>query len=347
VGDVRRRARWWLCAGMAAGLMGLPACREGSGTDIPPTAETEPEVQRSYSSVCELGGGSVMCGVRLSVNKVSATVADRIELVMEAAAPSGVRVEWPEIGAALGGLDVLGVEEASFSPGDGRVGERRVVLLEAFLPGDRELPRMEVRFVDAGGASCVVATEAVKIAVASLLEGEAGAGAEPALRGVVEPEPEGTPWWVWGAGAVVVLGVAGLTALALRRRGGRAPVALTPYAAAMKRLGELEASGVEEATVGSYCAALGETLRQYLPGALGLPARDRTTEELMAEVGDDATVNTARVREVLTRLDEVSFGGSRSGVAESLELRDAVHKLVMGIQAGRTALATGGVRDGV
>lgn len=302
----------------------------------------EPQTQRIYRATCEFGGKPAACEVRMSVSRVTATVADRIEILLEARVPEGVRVEWPEMPLA-GAFNVLGGEDtgpvllAPEGGGPRRVGVRRAVLLEPFLPGDREIGRMEVGLVSSAGESCVITTEPVKIEVASLIEGEPS---EPGLRGVVEPEPERVAWWVWAVGGASVVALACAFALVLRRRKPREPEALTPYAAAMKRLAELEGSS-ETGDVSAYCAVLADTLRVFVAGTMGLPPADRTTEQLIAELGDQPAVNVTSLREVLVRLDEASFGGGAIPVGEAHELRDKVHKLIVGLQAMRTASESG------
>ena len=332
---------------MCAAVLSLSSCGDRSspsgsspasdarGSSIPP----EPELQRSYATDCTFGGRVERCTLRLWVNKANATVADRLTFVMEAGAPTGVAVRWPDTAGLFAETDVLSVEdERTVDPAaPARFVERRVILLEPFLPGDRAVPAMPISYVGGGGASCTITSDPFTISVTSLLHGDAAN--EPELRDVVEPEPAPKAWWIWPLAGLGVLTLAGLTALVLRRRGRATAEPLTPYGAAMKRLKELE-----EAAPGDHAqhaAALGDTLRRYVSGVVGIGPRDRTTEELMSELGDAPTINVESVRETLTRLDELSFAGASVGAPEVHELRDRVYKLVMGIQAGYAARAGG------
>lgn len=354
---MRRRGWMWRWIGPACAALVLPlsAVAQESAKPAPATPTTPPtaapdssapEVERTYRTTCEFGLKDNTCEVRLTVSKAAATVADRIEVILEARVPEGIKVEWPEIKESLGGLNVLGVEnQPSVTLGVGepesakRELVRRVVLLEPFLPGEREIPAMEVRFVGAGGAACKITTESVKIQINSLLSGEAK---DPELRGIVEPKPVGTAWWVWAAGGGGVLVLASVAALALSRRRRRPEPPLTAYGTAMKRLEELEESGMlGEGKTSEYCTVLGETLRAFVGATMGLPEADRTTEQLMAELGSQPSVNISALGELLAGLDEASFAGAPIGVGEAQELRDKVHKMVVGMQAMRTAAETG------
>jgi hypothetical protein len=341
-----RRVMWTMMVlAAAAGIAALPCASfaQEDSSSSPPTAVANPagpEVERTYRTTCEVGGRDVVCEVRLTVSKAAATVADRIEMVLEARVPDGVKVEWPKIEKSLGGLDVLGVEdEAPVAVGRGDSGApkrelvRRVVLLEPFLPGEREIPQLEAKFSGAG--ACRIVTEPVRVEVTSLIEGEPK---EPELRGVVEPKPETTAWWVWAAAGAGTVLLAGVVFAALRMGGKKLAPPLTPYGAAMKRLEEIEEEGMlAEGKTSEYGAALGETLRVYVSGAMGLRAGDRTTEQLLVELGSQPSVNIASLQELLGRLDEVSFAGASVSVGEAQELRDRVHKMIVGMQAVRAA----------
>lgn len=338
------RVCWAVVAVSITPLM-LASCgeRDASSTSPPPSSsaatDQQPEIERSYSTDCDFGGRVERCTLRLGVNKANATVADRITLVMEAGAPTGVTVRWPEPTDLFTEADVLSVEdERSVDPaGAARVVERRVILVEPFLPGDRDVPAVSVGFAGVGGALCTINTDPFTITVTSLLAD--AALDEPELRDVVEPPPARGPWWIWPLAIAGGLTLAGLTAFAIRRRGARKVEPLTPYAEALRRLKELEeAPPVNPAEI---AATLGDTLRRYVAGVLNMEPKDRTTEELMSEIGDAPTINVASVQAVLARLDEVSFAGASVATPEVHELRDRVYKLVTGIQAGYAADAGG------
>ncbi len=347
-----RRGMFVIVAAMGIAGMTCASPAQEVASSNPPTAATSsvgPEVERTYRTTCEVGGRDVVCEVRLTVSKAAATVADRIEVVLEARVPEGVKVEWPKIETSLGGLDVLGVEDdAPVAVGQGDTGAprrelvRRVVLLEPFLPGPREIPSLEAKFSGAG--ACRIVTEPVKVEVTSLIEGEP---TEPELRGVVEPTPETTAWWVWAAAGAGTVLLAGIVVVALRMGGKKQAPPLTPYGAAMKRLQEIEEGGMlAEGKTSEYGAALGETLRVYVSGSMGLAAADRTTEELLVELGSQPSVNIASLQDLLGRLDEVSFAGAGVSVGEAQELRDRVHKLIVGMQAVRSAAEAEALKGG-
>jgi hypothetical protein len=302
-------------------------------------APPEAEVQRESSSTCDIGGVPQRCVVRVRLSKAAATVADRLELVVEAEGPEALRVEWPrelDAPASIAGLTVLAHDESVSSPAPGRRLERRAFALEAFLPGARELAGLEVRFVGPGGGVCTLGTEALRIEVASVLPAGEGDVAAPELRGLVSLPPEPTAWYVWVGAGAGVFAVATIAAVAVRRRGRATQVVVSPYEQALARLKRLEEAGVADEPA-RYAGELGETLRAYIPAALALTARDRTTDELLAELPADPALNGVQLRETLVRLDEVAFGDAPAAGAELMEIRDRVYGTIVALQARRNA----------
>lgn len=300
-------------------------------------ARPDAEIERQVSSTCTLSGVPQACSVRTRLDKASPTVADRVELVLEAACPSDLTVDWPaeltDVGT-IAGMHVLTHDERSSTGPDSRAVHQRTYILEPFLPGARTIPPLEFRFRNAAGASCTLRTEAIELSVPSVLP--EGTPPEPELRGFIDPPPARTPWWIWAGAGAALLGVAGVTAVALRRRAAAPPRILTPYEQALARLQELDRHGPGAAPA-SYAGSLGETLRSFIPSAFALPPRDRTSDELLRDLAAEASLNAAHLAETLGRLDEIAFGGSPTSDAELLELRDRVYTQVVAIQALRSS----------
>ena len=174
-------------------------------------------------------------GVRLelSLDRESLTTAESVLLRLEIECAEDDEVEFPVAQDGIGEFAL--VEEARLPDrlrDGGLVVRGREYVLQPFLPGEYEVPALEVTLNE----SSQVSTEPVKLAVRSVLDNPQSAE----LRDISEPVDIPVPWWWW-----VVLGLALAFALAgmawwwKRRRSARyAPRHVPPHEAA---LAELEA----------------------------------------------------------------------------------------------------------
>jgi hypothetical protein len=154
-----------------------------------------------------------------------------------------------------------------------------------YRPGEREIPVFGVPWVQiVTGQRGVLASEAASVMIAPIIP-----GGNPTLRDIREPEPSPWPGWWWLL--LVPVGLAGW--LLLRRRRsvgppvavpvpGAPPVPLDPYHVALARLAEIEREewAARGAVERHYEAAV-DTLREYLESAEDVPARERTSTELL------------------------------------------------------------------
>ena len=190
-----------------------------------------------------------------------------------------------------------------------------------FRPGKREIPAFGVPWVQVvTGHRGTVASETAEVEIVPVLP-----GGNPTLRDIRElertPGPGPLPLAVLGAS------LAALAAWGLRRRRRRAPppvpaapaeapaAAREPYAAALERLLALERSAGGEAPVDAWYAAVADTLRDYLESAEDIPARERTTSELLWTLPPRLSEGGLRrlTGEVLAEADLVKFARRRPG----------------------------------
>jgi hypothetical protein len=200
-------------------------------------------------------------------------------------------------------------------------------VIALYRPGKRALPVFGVPWIQiVTGQRGMVTHEPVDIEVAS----ELPAG-NPALRDIREPDSPrglGPLWAVLGAA-----GAAALVWLVTRRRARRrfpepeaaAPPPPTPppphpIAVALARLDQLETEReVGHGDVARHYQAVADALRDYLEAEAGLPARERTTTELLwslpprfAEAG-----LRRRVQDLLGDADLVKFARLRPASGEA------------------------------
>jgi hypothetical protein len=198
----------------------------------------------------------------------------------------------------------------------------------------REIPSFGVPWVQiVTGHRGIVTTAPATVEIVPVL-----APGNPTLRDIREPEPSRGPGLLLiAAGAAVAATVAWLAARRRRHRGSALPVLppepappappATPYQQALARLAGLEASppAVQEA-MAPYYEAVADVLRGYLEAAEGLPARERTTSELLWALppGLGEAGLRRRLQDLLGEADLVKFARGRRGPAEAAAcLREA------------------------
>ena len=230
------------------------------------------------------------------------TVGDPLWATVRAFGPSGTYLLPESVVAAYGArpeLAVLGSERR-----DGQLRLR----LALFRPGDVVLPTVEARVATAEGETLAVPVVSDTFRIASVL-----APGDTLLADIkpLWPTP-GIPPWVWLAlAAAAALAVAALWWWRRRRRARGAPEAAAaagdPYAEARRRL---EALATEPPTPAERILAAGEigdALRDYLAGAWGTSARERTSLEILGTLPDPLAASRAALGSVLSEIDLAKF----------------------------------------
>ncbi len=222
------------------------------------------------------------------------------------------------------GVRVLSVER--LRRGADRVFTGRAVIA-LYRPGEREVPSFGVPWVQiVTGHRGIVTTTPATVEIVPVL-----APGNLTLRDIREPEPRPGPGFLLIAAGAAGGALAGWLAVRRRRPARPAlapapeptapPPSATPYGQAIARLSELEASAPAEGdALAPYYEAVADVLRGYLEAAEDLPARERTTSELLwalpprlAEAG-----LRRRLQDVLGEADLVKFARARPGPAEAL-----------------------------
>jgi len=222
------------------------------------------------------------------------------------------------VGDLPAGVRILSVEKL-------RRGADRVftgsAVIAFYRPGKRPLPVFGIPWIQVvTGRRGVVTHDPAEIEVASVLP-----AGNPPLRDIREPESPrgfGALWALLAAAAA-----AAIAWLAARRRAKRPapepePVAPPPppppppdpYAAALLRLDAIEAERwAAHGDVARHYQAVADALRDYLEEADGLPARERTTTELLWSLPPRLAEGglRRRVQEVLGDADLVKFAKLR------------------------------------
>jgi hypothetical protein len=251
------------------------------------------------------------------------------------------------------GVRVLSVER--LQRGRDRVFTGRAVIA-LYRTGVLDLPAFGVPWVQVvTGHRGIVRTAPATVEIVPVL-----AAGNPTLRDIREPELPRGP----GPLALTALGAAGaivLAGLVLRRRPRPrppTPAAMPapepaaprgPWEEAVSRLERIAAERPEgREAVAAWYASVTDVLREYLEEAEGLPARERTSSELLwalpPRLGEGGL--RRRLQETLWRADLVKFARARPGSDDAAAyLADARELLTRWHQAEPAAVgATDAVR---
>ena len=237
------------------------------------------------------------------------------------------------------GVRVLSVERLQRGADRAFTG-RAVIAL--YRPGVQELPRFGVPWVQVvTGHRAIVTTAPDTVEIVPVLP-----AGNPTLRDIREPDLPGGPGPV-ALAAAGALAAGALSWVLLRRRPRQASgiVAATspepqaprgPWEEALERLERLAGERPEgrDALAAWYTAAA-DVLREYLESAEGLPARERTTSELLwalpPRLGEGGL--RRRLQDILWRADLVKFARARPGpndrprfLADARELLNRWHQ---------------------
>jgi len=327
------------------GMVLLSGCRDAA------PAKANKSTPAGKPIVRTVRNGPVELTVRVSKNRV--TVAERLQLTLEARAPKSVTVELPPVGATLGAFNVRDCDEPPVTKrGDDRI-YRRQYELDALEAGTQVIDPIEVTWrgtpdeggVPAGAPSAnsdardgeattsKITTQSIEIEVDSLLEGPFDPAKFRDVKGEATLTPDRTWAWIaWAVGAVgVVLGMVLATRWWLRRQAQPKPVP-PPHVWAMGQLDALlDEKLIERGEVKRFYYRLSRIVRTYIELRFGLMAPERTTEEFLAELrvsGRLLAAHKSHLGAFLEACDRVKYALYKPGRAEVDRVVEAARTFV-------------------
>ena len=296
-----RQSRVPVYMALAAVLVLLPAC------------DTKDESAATQTFAVEKSYDADKLAVKLRLSATEITASDRILLEIEAVAPEGEPVTFPEFDDKLGEFHVANIRRSS----PRLVDEGQVIVvasyeLEPFLPGEYAIPPLEIGHTTQGADATAITTEAIPITVISVVpETEA----DPDINDIAPPvDLPGRSLWVYVAIAFGILALAaGAYYLWRRRRKQVEEVAPTipPHEHAYAELEKLLREDLlAKGEVKLFYLRLSNILRHYIEDRFGLDAPESTTEEFLEDLraGTDFTSEQkALLRRFLEHCDLVKF----------------------------------------
>jgi hypothetical protein len=261
----------------------------------------------------------------LRIDRLSATLADRIVLEQELRAEPGFEAEHPEfLPEDFDGFSVVDIPR-------GIEGTKRLIL-EPEKSGELSVLPLAVYFHREGEAKeSSFLTEEVKIEVKGIED--IGALALRGPRGIYEAPPAtgGPSILPWAAGGAAALLAAAAVAWRVARRPRVAPPPPPPHETAYESLRRLVALDlIEKGEVERFFVLLSAILREYIENRFRVHAPERTTEEFLAEASSNRALegHRARLGEFLALCDRVKFARFRPETADIQSAFDVVKRFV-------------------
>ncbi|MEM6785793.1 MAG: hypothetical protein AAF624_18895 [Bacteroidota bacterium] len=310
-----------------------------------------------------MSGASVAWGqqVRVTVAADSVTVGERFEIGLAVEHGRSTRVAFPDLpplsdtfgadglvdpAAVFGDAEVLAARR--FPPAETASGARLdsvVFLATTFALDAARIGPIPVALVAGTGAAADTVTLDVPTQVLPVRSVVPDSLTAPLQLAPALAFPEPLPLWVaLLVGALLLL--LGVWLWRTRHRGpGLAAPPLPPHAQARKRLDALrpaELDLTDSEAVPAYYAALSNAVRTYLTRALGVPAQEQTTRELLTALDGHPNVDEAtrlRLGVLLRRADLAKFARATPDAATRTTDRTAATESVDEIQTRIAARA--------
>jgi len=336
-------------------MSGLAACDEsGQSGDLQAATAAAAQDEDAVSRTTEVGPVKAVVSLGPSAPKLG----DALRLTLVVEADSGVTVEMPAFGEALGRFSIVEFAPRIATTAGGKTVQSQRYTLQPPMSGRQRVPPLRIEFVDerpdklpeSGEAEVrELLTEELSIEILSVV-GEEGALLDELRppRGPLQELQTGVMrYWPWLALVAVALGLT----LAWRWWQDRASVRrrLSAYDIAVDRLDRLEARGLPTADqADEWYVELSSIVRRYLEDRHGVRAPELTTEEFLRTAGESAELSSGH-RQLLTKFleqcDRVKFAAYVPDESESREAFDAARRFLSETRL-RPEEAQSGQRDG-
>ncbi len=270
-----------------------------------PRKAPAPEGEKKFEIDQVTTRGPLTVHVRVSKSEIS--LADELELEIEASIKEGYQAELPRFGEKL---EQFGIRDyRNFPPrlaDDGRIISRKLYRLEPFLSGDYKIPAMTIKFSEEtssvkkdGGKTAEkkeyqLETEEIPIKVTSLIGDERKNLRIKGLKEVVSLPSSKSFLYPVLAGAMGGIIVIALLILRQRRRRReeQGPQLVPAHEIAYEQLRKLgEENFLESGRVKEFYIRISDILRHYIENRFSLRAPERTTEEFLIELAGSSELD--------------------------------------------------------
>ncbi len=220
----------------------------------------------------------------LSIPDGDYTVGDPIPVTVAVTHPAGYYVVMPVLPAdqPWGDFAVAGQSRATTTEnGDGSETTSAVIDARLFSPGSFTTPQVEIAVTDGSGGLQTVVAAPVVVTLASVLQ-----PGDSELRDIKgQASLPMSAVWPWIVAALVGIALAALAVILWRRRTVAAVDNRPPYQRALDALAAIEAMRLpEQERFKEYYTLVSDTVRTYIEQRFGVPALERTTTEIRADL---------------------------------------------------------------
>ena len=321
----------WLACGE------VPNSNEGSSVEES-SISTDGSTTISSTISKEIQQGPILVTAVLTPDTVR--LGDPFELTLSVESETGIEVEMPPFGEALGRLTIV-----DFTPRQERTevdGVQRILYSQSYglqpnRSGEVVIPALRVGYrVDVDSDWQEVLTEQIPVTVASILPTDGDLVYQNARVRLGELPVE-QPWIPWAFGGGVFCIGLGLGVWWIRRQ-TVLEIGLSAYEQASYDLKKLQdqLSTVQEDELDAIYAGLSSVLRAYLEGRFDVSALEQTTEELRQSLPVDLQVHRGVLSEAniesmlvfLSQCDAVKFAGQQFDVGDAESGLNMVRTLI-------------------
>ena len=249
-------------------------------------------------------------------DEVQLHVGDPVTITLEVIHPGTKQIIFGKIDNLWG--DVFEREDprqVSTQEKDERLVTTQTFKVAAFEPGEHETPPLIVTILSTGEPPLDWPAGTLKLNVVPVL-GQDDEELKP-IKPLVEvpgrlPNPGAPSNWPWIVAGLAAIGLAVWGIYVLLKPRPLEPVLIDPYDDAMSELERID--GLQLPAAGRFkehYTLVGDVIRKYLEGEFGIPALDRTTSEIQAEVSasDIDADGAIEMRWLFVDCDIVKFTG--------------------------------------
>ena len=278
---------------LVGGCLWAPGCGE---------EESAGEKQVDYKVQREFAQGPLTVQVKLDKDRIS--IAQTVQLRLEAVIEEGYQVQMPVMGEVLGKYE-FGILDYESLPDrlleEGKLLKVRQYRLEPIVSGTYSIPELKFTFQEKGPPrddeqpkQYELLTEEIAVEVASLVDEDLEGLTIADIKNVAAPVQTQSRWWIW---LVVIAGVGTMAVVVLiwlRRRGkDKLERVFKPaHEIAYQRLRELVARDLVGAgRTKEFYEGISDIVRRYIEHRFDLKAPERTTEEFLQEAGSTSLLS--------------------------------------------------------